>query len=143
MPGEALLAETGALWGSILKTFNHILWANRLWMSRFEGQARPTQSMAEGALSYDTFDEMIDVRDTYDHYLVEWADQTSDPWLASTLSFFSGAAGREIQMPCGFCVTHFFNHQTHHRGQVHAMLTMAGAKTTDTDLVFMLPEAWP
>jgi uncharacterized damage-inducible protein DinB len=29
---------------------------------------------------------------------------------------------------------HFFNHQTHHRGQVHAILTAAGAKPGDTDL---------
>jgi uncharacterized damage-inducible protein DinB len=40
-----------------------------------------------------------------------------------------------------FCVTHFFNHQTHHRGQVHAMLTAAGAKPGDTDL-FIMPEGY-
>jgi uncharacterized damage-inducible protein DinB len=35
-------------------------------------------------------------------------------------------------------VTHFFNHQTHHRGQVHALLTGFGEQTGDTDLPFVL-----
>jgi uncharacterized damage-inducible protein DinB len=46
----------------------------------------------------------------------------------------SGAAGRELSMPASFLVVHFFNHQTHHRGQAHALITACGEKTGDTDL---------
>ena len=51
----------------------------------------------------------------------------------------SGAANREVRAPLRLLVTHFFNHQTHHRGQVHAMLTAAGQETGDTDLFLLIP----
>ena len=46
-----------------------------------------------------------------------------------------------MALPMQTCVVHFFNHQTHHRGQVHAMLTAAGAKAPVTDIPFM-PETF-
>ena len=69
--------------------------------------------------------------------LVRW-----DPaWLAADLTWFSGAAGRELTRPRALIVAHIFNHQTHHRGQVHAALTAAGQRTGDLDLPFILPDA--
>ena len=53
--------------------------------------------------------------------------------------WFSGAANREMRAPKGLLVAHFFNHQTHHRGQAHAMLTAAGQETGDTDLFLLIP----
>jgi uncharacterized damage-inducible protein DinB len=55
--------------------------------------------------------------------------------------WFSGAAGREMRRPKSKLLVHFFNHQTHHRGQVHAMLTACGQQTGDTDLFLVVPEA--
>ena len=72
-----------------------------------------------------------------DEQIVLWAEQVDAAWLASDLTWFSGAARQEVTKPVGFLVTHFFNHQTHHRGQVHAMLTAAGAKPDDTDLFYL------
>jgi uncharacterized damage-inducible protein DinB len=54
--------------------------------------------------------------------------------------WFSGAAQREIRAPKRLLVTHFFNHQTHHRGQAHALLTAAGQATGDTDLFLVVPQ---
>jgi uncharacterized damage-inducible protein DinB len=59
--------------------------------------------------------------------------------LAGDLVWFSGAAGREVRAPYAFTVMHLFNHQTHHRGQTHALLTRAGEKTGDTDLFLVVP----
>ncbi|MEM6727609.1 MAG: DinB family protein, partial [Pseudomonadota bacterium] len=56
---------------------------------------------------------------------------------AGDLSWFSGALGRDVTKPLAFCVAHFFNHQTHHRGQIHAMLTAAGHVPPDTDLFLL------
>ena len=50
------------------------------------------------------------------------------------------AANREISAPKRLLVTHFFNHQTHHRGQAHALITAAGEKTDDTDLFLVVPQ---
>jgi uncharacterized damage-inducible protein DinB len=51
--------------------------------------------------------------------------------------WFSVAANREISAPLGLLVTHMVHHQTHHRGQANAMLTAAGAKPDDTDLMLL------
>ncbi|MEZ5861079.1 MAG: DinB family protein [Geminicoccaceae bacterium] len=72
--------------------------------------------------------------------LLEWARGLDPGWLAGELSWHSGAIGREVTRPRALLVAHLFNHQTHHRGQVHAMLTAAGAKTGPTDLPFMPAE---
>ena len=61
--------------------------------------------------------------------------------LADDFTWYSGILRRELSKPYWMLVTHFFNHQTHHRGQVHAMLTSAGATPDDTDLPLM-PDEW-
>jgi uncharacterized damage-inducible protein DinB len=38
-------------------------------------------------------------------------------------------------------MVHFFNHQTHHRGQAHALLTACHQDTGDTDLFLVVPDA--
>jgi uncharacterized damage-inducible protein DinB len=69
-----------------------------------------------------------------------WANKVDGAWLAEDLTWFSGAANREVRAPLRLLVTHFFNHQTHHREQVHAMLTAAGQETGDTDLFLVIPD---
>ena len=68
-----------------------------------------------------------------------WAARIGQPWLDEDLVWFSGAAGREMRMPKRLLVAHFFNHQTHHRGQAHALITAAGQETGDTDLFLLIP----
>jgi len=79
-------------------------------------------------------------REKADANISRWANKVDDAWLADDLTWFSGAANREVRAPLRLLVTHFFNHQTHHRGQVHAMLTAAGQETGDTDLFLLVPE---
>ena len=64
----------------------------------------------------------------------DWAARVSDSWLQEDQVWFSVSAGREMRTPRGILVAHFFNHQTRHRGQAHAMITAAGEQTGDTDL---------
>ena len=66
--------------------------------------------------------------------MIAWADGLDTSWLAGDLTYYSGGAKRDITRPKWLLVTHMFNHQTHHRGQVHCMLTQAGGKPHDTDL---------
>lgn len=56
---------------------------------------------------------------------------------AGTLTYFSPSLGHQTSQPRWLFVSHFFNHQTHHRGQIHRMLTQAGRKPADTDLPMM------
>ena len=59
-------------------------------------------------------------------------------WLAGRLSWFSAATGREMTRPTWMLVTHLFNHQTHHRGQAHDMITQAGVRPAATDLPWIV-----
>ncbi len=124
----------GAFWESIHGTLNHLLWADRVWMSRFDGWERPKESMAESAGMVVNFADLTQARVDTDARLMEWAGKIDAAWLAEDQTWFSGAAQREVRRPRTLLLTHLFNHQTHHRGQVHAMLTAAGQETGDTDL---------
>ena len=69
--------------------------------------------------------------------ILQWTHEVSPEWFEDDLSWFSGAIGRELCKPRKMLVVHMFNHQIHHRGQIHAMLTAAGIKPGDTDLPVM------
>ena len=138
---EERRADRGAFFGSIHATLSHLLWGDKIWLSRFGagGEARQksiADSVAEGA----DWDEMVREREAVDQQIIDWASRFDEAALSEDLSWYSGAMGREVSKPLGLLITHFFNHQTHHRGQVHAMLTAAGGRPDDTDLPFR-PEA--
>ena len=129
----------GAFWGSIHGTLTHILWGDRQWMSRFDGWERPATPIKQSAGMIEDFSVLSAEREKADTDISRWAAKVDDAWLAGDLTWFSGAANREVRAPLRLLVTHFFNHQTHHRGQVHAMLTAAGQQTGDTDLFLLVP----
>lgn len=130
--------ERGAFWGSIHGTLNHILWGDTIWMSRFAGWEKPPVPAPQSAGLHEDFFALQKARGEADRRISDWAGQVKPDGLSGDLAWFSGVLGREISKPKSLLVVHFFNHQTHHRGQVHAMLTAAGEKTGDTDLPFVL-----
>jgi uncharacterized damage-inducible protein DinB len=130
----------GAFWGSIHGTLTHILWGDRQWMSRFDNWRRPDTPIKQSAQMIEDFPELRTARERADADITRWAAKVDDAWLDEDLTWFSGAANREIRAPLRLLVAHFFNHQTHHRGQAHAMLTAAGQETGDTDLFLLVPQ---
>jgi uncharacterized damage-inducible protein DinB len=131
---EERLRDRGAFWRSIHGTFNHLVWADRMWMARFDGWDKPAVVLAESGSLFAGFAEMRDARVDADLDLRDWAGRVRQDWLDGTTAWFSGATGQEQVRPTALLVAHMFNHQTHHRGQAHAMLTAAGERTGDTDL---------
>ncbi|MCP5083744.1 MAG: damage-inducible protein DinB [Alphaproteobacteria bacterium] len=130
-------ADRGAFFGSIHETLSHLLWGNKIWLSRFgAGVAARKASIADSVEECPDWDEMVRERQAVDQQIIAWAKNFDETALDEDLSWFSGAVGREVSKPLALLITHFFNHQTHHRGQVHAMLTAAGQKPDDTDLPF-------
>lgn len=139
---KLLTEDHGAFFGSILGTLNHILWADRLWLHRFGAKvAAPEGGMAESTTLTPTGAAWGAERFATDGALRLWARDLHSIDLTGDLGWFSAVKGAEVSRPMALCVTHFFNHQTHHRGQVHAMLTRAGLSAPVTDLVFMPEEA--
>ena len=130
----------GAFWGSIHGTLTHILWGDRQWMSRFDNWPKPATPIKESAQMIGDFGELRAAHAQADRDIARWARQIDETWLGEELVWFSGAANREMRAPKGLLVSHFFNHQTHHRGQAHALITAAGEKTEDTDLFLVQPQ---
>lgn len=136
---DARRRSRGAFFGSIQGTFSHLLWADRMWLSRFQQSPPPEGGIADSASFFPDWDEFRAQRQAEDRRILGWAGRLTPEALADDLRWHSGALGRDVVRPLGLCVAHVFNHQTHHRGQIHAMLTAAGARPGDTDL-FMMPE---
>ena len=132
-------ADRGAFWHSIHGTLTHILWGDTQWMSRFDNWAKPAVAIKQSASMIDDFEMLKTRREQADADIIAWASRVDDAWLAEDLVWFSGAAQKEMRRQKGPLVAHFFNHQTHHRGQAHALLTACGQDTGDTDLFLVVP----
>ncbi|WID95412.1 DinB family protein [Bosea vestrisii] len=134
---EVRRQDRGAFFGSIHGTFCHILWADQIWLSRFAGTPKPPVPGSESSRMIAEWPDLLAERQTTDALIEDWAGKLPPGWLAGDLTWVSGVSHREFSKPKALAVMHFFNHQTHHRGQVHAMLTAAGMKPDDTDLVLV------
>lgn len=141
LPEKELMKDRKAFFGSIFKTANHLLWGDLLWIERFDGGFGPrVQTVDESVTLHDTLDLWLGDRLRTDERIKRWAGKLRQMDLVGDLAWHSTSTGRDMTMSRAICVTHFFNHQTHHRGQLHAMFTAAGYAPQTTDLVFLMPE---
>jgi uncharacterized damage-inducible protein DinB len=132
--------DRGAFWHSVHGTLVHILWGDSQWMSRFDNWKRPETPIKQSDHLIADWADLCAAREKADADISRWAQKVDEAWLDEDLVWFSAAAGREIRAPKRLLVSHFFNHQTHHRGQAHALLTASGQQTGDTDLFLVIPE---
>ena len=138
IPDVARRQDRGAFWGSLHGTLCHLLWGDQMWMARFDGWEKPVTIQKQSAALVEAFDELRRARVEADAKIEAWAGRVTESWLAEEQVFFSSSAQRELRQPRSFLVTHLFNHQTHHRGQAHALITACGEKTGDTDLFLVV-----
>lgn len=133
IPDAKRKEDLGAFFRSIHGTLNHILIGDRLWMGRFTQQ--PFVAKLDQEL-YADFDELRRERDRTDRDILHWATQLSTDWLAAPFTFTSVSRAESYTRPAWLLVTHFFNHQTHHRGQLTTLLTQLGYDPGVTDLPY-------
>ncbi|HMN36985.1 MAG TPA: DinB family protein [Hyphomicrobium sp.] len=130
----------GAFFGSIHATLNHLLWADQMWMVRFKVAPTPApaaRNIAEGLEQYARWDELSEARKALDAFIENWASRITPADLAGGLQWYAASAQRDMVTPMAIAVTHLFNHQTHHRGQAHCLITGLGGKPDRTDLPFV------
>ncbi len=128
----------GAFFDSIHGTLSHILWGDQIWLSRFGAVSPPAlPAIGESTELHARWGDLTAARNACDGVIAAWAEDLDPAWLDGELTFTSAALKRDFSKPIWLLVAHMFNHQTHHRGQVHAMLTAAGARPDDTDIPFM------
>ena len=138
LDASAREADGGAFWGSIQGMLCHVLWGDTIWMSRFDAWEKPAVGMKQSPVMITDWAELKARREAADTKIEAWAARLTPQGLAAPLTWYSGISEREVSMPYWITVGHFFNHQTHHRGQAHALLTRAGAAPGDTDLPWVL-----
>lgn len=126
--------DLGAAFGSVHRTLNHILVADRIWMKRFTGEGDAPRAL--DTIIADDFALLAAARESEDERIVVWIDDIADAALAGRFTYTTVADLRTVSQRHAPALAHFFNHQTHHRGQAHALLTRLGQPSTPLDLIY-------
>jgi len=134
-PDDERKRDRGAFFGSMHGTLNHLLWGDRMWLGRFIDE--PCTVPAFGADMFTDFAELAREREITDRKMLDWGDTVTVVWLAGLLRYTSKVDGRTRELSGAVAATHFFNHGTHHRGQVTTLLKQAGRDPGSTDLPWL------
>ncbi len=148
LPDEALAADRKAFFGSILGTLNHLALGDRVWLQRFarhpanysvleQIRQLPAPSNLRD-LQFSNIRELSAHRAWLDQLIIDWAGSITEADLDHPLQY-ANMKGVPAQRDFFGLIMHFFNHQTHHRGQVTTLLSQAGIDPGDTDLLFVMP----
>lgn len=123
--------ERRGSFGSIHALLNHILLGDRIWMSRFAGGGKTTPPL--NTILFETFTEINTARAEEDAGIVAFFEKVDDDFLTRQLAY-ANSRGKECVDKAAPAVLHFFNHQTHHRGQVHVMLSQTEVSPPALDM---------
>lgn len=140
----------GAFFGSVLGTLNHIMVGDTLWLQRFACHPACTESLlavAElprpthlGQVLFDDFERLAERRIWLDEQICQWIQHLTAPDLEYVLHY-RNSKGITASKNFSALVLHFFNHQTHHRGQVTTLLSQMGKTPDVTDLLMLIPDS--
>ena len=131
LPDTVRKERRAAFFGSIHATLNHLMVADRNWLARFSGEEVP--STALDAILYEDFEELREAREAEDARIEAFAARLDGGFLKGTIRYLNNE-GKPYEGPGVLLVTTFFNHQTHHRGQVHDMLSQTDVPPPVLDL---------
>lgn len=145
-----LTEDRGAYFGSVLGTLNHILVGDIIWLKRFATHPTSFASLAyilklntPKALSepiYSNFSELTKAREKMDEVIVAFSLEVTDEDYEHCLAY-TNTKGIEFTDNFSSLVQHFYNHQTHHRGQVTTLLNQMGVDCGVTDMLVKIRES--
>lgn len=146
---DDLARDRGAFFGSILGTLSHLVIADTIWLKRFAEhpsrhaaldpiRERPMPKTLD-EMPFREFAALHAHREDLDALIERWVATLSNDDLDQVLRYQNT---RGVSFAHGFfpLLMHFFNHQTHHRGQVTTLLTQAGVDVGVTDLLALIPD---
>lgn len=145
---EDLWTDRGAFFGSVLGTLNHLMVADIIWgqrLVRYPSGAvlAPIHDFPPptglNAVLYEQLSDYIPARQALDQLLIDYIDSLDADTLETPLSYHRGNGDAHTKT-LGLVLTHVFNHQTHHRGQVTTLLSQMGVDVGVTDLLAVIPE---
>jgi len=127
--------DRGAFFQSIHGTLNHLLYGDKMWIGRFDGN--PFTGAKVGQELHASFEELRTERERTDQRILDWATEMDRNWLQQPFTFVSGIDGKSRTFPALVLVTQMFNHQTHHRGQITTLMMQAGIDPGVTDVPWL------
>lgn len=148
LPAQVLAADRKAFFGSILGTLNHLVNGDTLWLKRFAAhpacfaQLDPIRALASPAslaeIQFNDIDSLWERRRWLDDLILAWTAAITAADLDVMLGYVNsrGPANKNFFN----LLMHFFNHQTHHRGQVSTLLSQEGVDIGVTDLLMLIPD---
>ncbi|MHA1601355.1 MAG: DinB family protein [Alphaproteobacteria bacterium] len=138
LPDAAYRADCKAFFGSIHGTLNHLLLVDRLWGGRIEGVDRGIRTLDE--ILYEDFSALREARTNEDKRLIDLVDSLDEAQLEKPIPYRRIIGDGMEEARAGHMLITLFNHQTHHRGQVHVLLTQADIVPAALDVIFFLDE---
>ena len=140
--------QRGAFFGSLHHTLTHLVLADKMWLHRFATQATAFAALSASELAlpegadyssdlHPDWHDLLQTRQSLDVTIESWLAHMHSDFLVSTMRY-ANTKGVQRAHPAWQAMTHFFNHQTHHRGQVTTLLMQAGVHPGVTDLVALL-----
>lgn len=151
LPDAQRRRDRGAFFGSIHGTLNHLVWGDKLWLQRFAAQGTPCPALQPALLAlpagavhatvlHEDWGALRADRRALDAAIVAWIDGMPPDWPAGTMAY-TNTQGVARRHPAWQALTHFFNHQAHHRGQVTTLLAQAGVDCGITDAIALADRA--
>lgn len=126
--------DVGAFFKSMRGTLNHLLVADRIWMKRFTGQGDAPSSL--DTVVHADLGKLKAARQAEDRRIVDWIDGLEEKAFAGRFTYMTVTDMRTISQRLAPALLHLFNHQTHHRGQAHMILTVLGRPSVGLDIIY-------
>ena len=148
---EAILwADNKAFFDSILGTLNHLMVGDLIWLNRFSSLQNDTNGFktlealaclplptALTQTLYDNKATFISKRQVLDTIIIQFIEETIENDFSKNLTYIN-TKGIVFNKPFSMLLQHFFNHQTHHRGQVTTLLSQMNIDIGETDLLMLI-----
>jgi len=134
LPDADYRRDRGAFFKSMHGTLNHLLVADRIWMRRFTGAGEAPDRL--DAILFETLAALREAREAEDRRITAYVEGLDEARLAGSIRYRRVSTPEEFEQPLAPALAHFFNHQTHHRGQAHGILTGLTGKAPELDLLY-------
>ncbi len=126
--------DTGTFFKSLMGTLNHILVADRIWLKRMTGEGDAPTKL--DAIIHAEFGKLQKAREAEDRRIIDWIGGLREADLAGRFTYITVTDVRTVSQRLAPALSHLFNHQTHHRGHAHAILTALGKPSVTLDLIY-------
>lgn len=133
---EEFNQSTGAFFGSLMGMLNHLLVADRIWLHRFTGEGSIPERLNENLFA--EFEPLHAARKAEDQRIIGWIGTLSEGAVNEEFTYTPVTSRQSVTQKLGPALAHIFNHQTHHRGQAHSILTTLGKPSLALDLIYYL-----